>query len=282
MLTSSVSKLLGVDLFLPDMHFPHQDERALACVLAATRSIRPRRVFLAGDNLEGAAFSSHPLRTFADRAPSFLGAEVGPLNDFLDKLQGRNSRPLVYCEGNHEQRIERKALSLGSVGRELYQLASPEHLIRNRVDAHGNPRRPREEFHWQSYYGRGVHSHVVIIGQKKYKPALIGIHGWSHAANASAKVLAVASDASVLFGHTHRAQYDSRRIVLGPRSGQLLFAQSFGCLRDFAPTYTQQSPNNWTHGFGVIHEYENSYEVFHVSIDPDGSAALPSGRRVVG
>lgn len=251
----------------------------MACVLHVCRAWRPDLVVILGDWLEGAAFSSHGRRSFAEKAPAFVAGEVAPCNDFLDKLQGRNHRPLVYCEGNHEARVERYATGLGDVGADLYALASPRRLITHRVDAAGTPRTPRKNFVWIPYLGKGVHSHYLISPRLKRSSALIAIHGWSTAPNAAKAHLDLARDVSVVHGHCHRAQSHTSRNRL---TGELLQAWSPGCLRDLHPTYMANSPSDWTHGFSMIYVGRDSWMSYTVPIFSDGSCILPDGREVAG
>lgn len=266
-------------LVLPDAHFPFHSEKATACVLHVAQVWRPDEIVILGDWLDGAAFSSHPRRSFAERAPAFVAGEVAPCNAYLDKLQGRSHRPLVYCEGNHEARVERYATGLGDVGADLYSLLSPRRLIEHRVDATGRPHSQRRNFTWVPYMGRGVHSHYQITRRLKHSSALIAVHGWSTAKDAARVHLDLARDTSVVFGHVHRALHTTSRNRL---TGEILQAWSPGCLADLVPPYTANSPSDWTHGFSLVYVGRDSWMSYNVPIFADGSAILPDGRRVVG
>jgi predicted phosphodiesterase len=266
-------------LALPDAHFPFQDQAAMACVLHVCRTWRPDEIVVLGDWLDGAAFSAHARRSFAEVAPAFVADEVGPCNAYLDALQGRRHRPLVYLEGNHEARVERYATGLGAAGADLYALASPQRLITHRVDAAGIPHRPRENFKWVPYLGAGVHSHYQISKRLRHSSALVAVHGWSFAKNAAQVHLDGARDVSVIHGHTHRAQSVISRNRL---TGELLQAWSPGCLASLVPPYMANSPSDWTHGFSMIYVGARSWTSYTVSIHSDGSCILPDGRRVTG
>jgi predicted phosphodiesterase len=251
----------------------------MACVLHVAQSWRPDKIVILGDWLDGAAFSAHGHRTFAEKAPAFVSEEIAPCNDFLDALQGRSNRPIVYCEGNHEARVERYAVGLGGPGHDLYKLMSPRTLLTHRVNSHGKPRTKRKHFTWVPYLGKGVHSHHVIARERKHSSALIAIHGWSTARAAARVHLDKARDVSVVHGHTHRAQSDQSRHRL---TGRLIKAWSPGCLCDLNPTYTANSPNDWTHGFSLVYVGRDSWTDHTIPIFSDGSCILPSGKRVVG
>lgn len=266
-------------LALPDMHFPHHDPAALACVAHVVRVWQPDLIVVLGDMIDGAAFSAHGRRSFAEKSPGFLSGEIGPCNDYFDKLQGANDRPLVAHAGNHEQRLERYAVGLGGGGEDLYSLASPERLITHRVDARGRPHRARKNFTWVPYLGAGVHSHYQITPELKYSSALISLHGWSAAKNAAQVHLQAARDVSVIHGHTHRAQEVKSRHRLTDR---ILQAWSPGCLCDLYPTYMANQPSDWTHGFSMVYVGSESWMSYTVPIFSDGSCILPDGKRVVG
>ncbi len=266
-------------MFLPDVHFPYHDVAALACVLHVVQSWRPDEIVISGDWLDGAAFSSHSKRSFAEKAPAFLSSEVGPCNDFIDKLQGTIARPIVYCEGNHEARVERYATGLGEAGLDLYQLASPKRLIEHRVDARGVPHAPRKNFKWIPYLGAGVHSHHLITPALRYSSALIAIHGWSTAKDAAGVHLDRARDHSIVHGHTHRDRSVMSRNRL---TGELLKAWSPGCLCNLNPTYMVNQPSDWTHGFSLIYVGEESWTEYTIPIFSNGSCVLPDGRQVSG
>ena len=251
----------------------------MACVLHVAQTWRPDKIVVLGDWLDGAAFSSHGRRAFSEAAPQFVRDEVAPCNDFLDKLQGRASRPLVYCEGNHEARVERYAVGLGGAGVDVYALASPQRLIRHRVDATGRPHRERKNFTWVPYLGNGTHSHHLITRRLKRSSALIAIHGWSTAKNFTKVNLDHARDHSVVAGHCHRMQSTTSRNRL---TGELLQSWSPGCLVGLYPTYMANSPSDWTHGFSMVYVGSDSWTNYNVPIFGDGAAILPDGKRVVG
>jgi hypothetical protein len=266
-------------LVLPDAHFPHHDPAAMACALHVVRSWRPDEIVILGDWLDGSAFSAHGRRSFAEKSHGYLEGEIGPCGAYLDKLQGRNNRPVAYIEGNHEAWMERYAVGLGGAGKDLYALASPQRLLRHRVDARGRPGVERKNFKWVPYLGKGVHSHHLITPELKRASALIAIHGWS-AAKAAAQVhLQAARDMSVIHGHTHRSQEVKSRHRLTDR---LLQAWSPGCLCDLYPTYMANMPSDWTHGFSMIYVGSESWMSYTVPIFSDGSCILPDGKRVVG
>lgn len=261
-------------LILPDIHFPHHDESALECVLAIKRRVKPDRIVQLGDALDCGAFSAHGRASVDDIGADFLSEEIAPYNTFLDRLQGKARTPLYHLEGNHENRVQRwLANAAGSVAGSIAPLLSVETLLRNRVGESGNPRRPRENFTWVPYIGKGFHSHLRIA------PNLLAIHGWSVAQNAAKAHFDKVRNASVVHGHTHRAQNYTMR---NPLTNDVYHAWSPGCLCDFVPIYMANSPSDWTHGITLLYQsYTNPSDWSHYNVTiVNGRAILPDGREV--
>lgn len=263
-------------LVLPDAHYPYQEQAAMNCVFHVAEHLDPDGVLVLGDWADCEAFSSHPKKTVMElSAHRFLDDEIAPLNDALDRLQGPGlDRPLVYLEGNHEQRIERVAVSMGSaVGRDLYKLVSPRKLFFHRVGEDGEPREKRKNFKWVPHIGKGTHSHYAL------RPDLIAVHGWSTAKNAAKTHLDLGRSVSVVHGHTHRRQTFTAR---HPVTDALFTAWSPGCLSQLKPLFMANSPNDWAHGFTILHLGKNSWSHWDIPIHPGGWCVLPDGTEIKG
>ena len=262
-------------MILPDAHFPHQDNEALACVEAAVAVIDPDEIVVLGDWLDAGGFSRHNQWSFDDGTHSYLADEVAPCNDFLDVLQGRKDRKVVYLEGNHEARVEKFFVNEGRTrsARDLNRLASPERCLRYRIDANGDPGSKRKHFKWVPYVGKGVHSHHKIA------PDLVAIHGWSFAEDFNRVNEKSAPSVSVVCGHVHRAASRTTRDSI---TGQVKHYWSPGCLSELVPLYMANSPHNWTHGFTIVYKSRRrprDWTPEHVVIT-NGRAILPDGREV--
>ena len=259
---------IDTDLILPDMHFPYVDRPALECVKEIVKEYRPRRIIILGDALDACAFSAHPRRSFDDKAADYLRDEVEPFNDFLDEIQGRGKREIVYHGGNHEFRVERFCRNMGGPGAAVFRAFSPEHVIRGRVRANGRQRRERERMLYIPYMGKGVHSHYKVA------PNLITIHGWYHGTNCARAHRIAANGTSICFGHVHGHMVDTYR---NPITGEIIWSWSPGCLRDLVPSYSANQPNRWSHGATLLRHDRNRperWQPYHVSIR-DGEAILP-------
>lgn len=249
-------------MVLPDLHIPHHDRAALACVLKAYEHLRPDEVVILGDWLDCEQFSTHPKSSMAEvRAHRFVDDELQPCIQTLDKLQAYGNK-LVYIEGNHEQRIERFAISLGNgLGPELYALVCPRAIF-----AQG-----RKGFTWISYKSHLAHYEIT--------PDLWALHGWSFAKSAARIHQDRAVSVSVVYGHTHRQQSEARR---DPASGRVLKAWSPGCLCKLQPLYQQNLPTSWVQGFSIIYIGKSGRWTDYTVTIQDGECVLPDGRQIKG
>lgn len=261
-MTKPGSRLVMV---LPDLHIPHHDEAALQCVLQAYKHLRPDTVVVLGDWLDCEQFSSHGVMSMAElRAHRFLEDEVDPCNAALDKLQ-KYKNELVFVEGNHEQRIERWAAKWGArLGPDFYKLMAPRKLLGE----------GRKKFTWIPYMDNL--SHYEITPALKNSTALWAVHGWSHAKRAAAIHLNKAISVSIVHGHTHRMQVETRR---EPSTGRILKSWSPGCLSKLQPLYRANNPTEWTHGFSLVYVGKSSWTDYTISI-VNGKCVLPNGKEM--
>lgn len=93
-------------LFVPDSHWPLVDRVAWNVMILAAQALRPDVIVVLGDYLDNAALSSHP-RTSLD-GESSTTAEVKASLDGLNQLDALGATRKVYCEGNHEFRLQRE------------------------------------------------------------------------------------------------------------------------------------------------------------------------------
>jgi len=59
---------------------------------------------------------------------------------------------------------------------------------------------------------------------------------------------------NVMYGHLHDLQTYSSS---SPARKLAFMSYCIGCLADTAPTYMKGKPNNWSHGFGIVHLFPN-------------------------
>ncbi len=252
---------------LPDAHFPFHDKKAMSCALQAIQFLRPHRVVILGDWLDGAAFSSHGFNSVKDACPpEFLEHEVEPCRKFLDEIQ-KYCKELIFIEGNHENRVERWAANHGArLGPDIFKLISPQHLLGIKTNG-----KKRKNFYWVPYTDRL--SHFAIT------PDLWAIHGWSTASYAAKVHQQRAVSVSVVFGHVHRAQSYARR---DPVSNRILKAWSPGCLSELQASYMNQTVSDWVHGFSIVWVGSDPLDWTEYSVTiQNGRAIMPDGTELL-
>jgi len=253
-------------MFQPDTHFPYQDEAALACFKKAVQDERPERVVILGDLMDAAIFSQFQPSSFSEsKFLDFKDSEVDPANAHIDWLL-KYTKLVVYVEGNHEAHVERAAVRLGPLGTGIYKMISPRELL--------SAGRSVRNFKWIPYNADFKQSHYKVT------PRLLALHGLSTAKHAPAKHLEKLKNYSVIYGHTHRRQSDTRR---DPISDDVHQAASPGCLSTLSPKYMHNNTNEWAHGFGFAYcrNDGSSFTYYNVGIE-HGKAVLPSGKVIKG
>ncbi len=248
----------------PDIHFPHHDRAALECALIAHATLRPGRTIQLGDMMDCDVFSSHAGTSIQDRAHDFMVDEVEAARSFTERCL-RNTGHYVQLAGNHEYRIERRCIDMGSIGQAMFGVVNPKQLLGA---------------------GRGTNwSYVpyadarVPMSYYRINKSLIAVHGWSFARHAARVHLDATRDSSVIFGHIHRQQSAS---VRNPFTGQILRAWSPGTLSRLQPLYqTDGRPTEWVHGFSLIYVGSDGrkFSEYTVTIE-NGACVLPDGTQV--
>lgn len=247
-------------LVWPDTHYPEQDAQAVACATRVWDELRPDGVCFLGDLIDCAAFSSHARKSLAEEvAESFRESELDPARDLMRSMRrpprGRGSR-IVFVEGNHENRVERWALA-NPANRSAFDTIGPH-------------------AYWQGAYDE-YHPWMDKLSHAKLAPDLWGIHGFSCAKNAATKHLEICTSFSVVHGHTHRNQSDTRR---DPSDGRVLKAWSPGCLAALQPQYHGASPTGWSHGVSLVYVGQSgSWTDYTIEIK-QGRCVLPDGRQI--
>lgn len=242
-------------LIFPDVHLGHHDAPAVRVALKLLDWVRPERVVFLGDVLDAHSASSHGASDRREkRAPGYL-EEVRLARRLLDHVEGTPGvEEVVFVEGNHEQRVERWAVSLGGLAEDVADVLSPQAQL---------SRARQRKFTWVPYVpdeGR-LPFHTLA-------PGLIACHGYSTAIHAAAAHLRKAHGLSVVHGHTHRAQdYVTRH----PLTGEELQGHSPGCLSTLQPMWLR-GPNDWTHGVSVLQERGELWGLSRVAIQ--GGRAL--------
>lgn len=251
--------MLSRYLVIPDIHWPKHDPEALACVLAVARYFRPHETILLGDGLECDQFSTHPGKTLSeDKTRSWVADMDSFAEGVLDPLTRASSKRLVMLEGNHEFRVERAAVGSPAI-RSVMDVISPRAIFGK-----------RKRFLWVPYQ-------EPVMGHYEITPRLWCVHGWSEAEHAATAHLSRCSSFSVIHGHTHRRQEDSKR---DPATDNVLLATSAGFLGKLQPVWRGADPTKWSHGFHTVYADHDADEFWINTHQIDRGVTLVNGRRI--
>lgn len=221
-------------IVVPDMHVPYHDARVWACILATIRSCKPSTIVVIGDFADCYAVSSHPKGL--DRKADFA-AEIEAVNHELDALR-RAAGPaarIVFCEGNHEDRITRylqgNAPELGG----LAGLRAPALL---RVKKRG--------IEWIPY------RRDVRIGKCSFT------HDLGRCGVNTARQSLLDFGGNVVVGHSHRGGVAYQ----GEARGASHFCLNVGWGGDVEAIdyhHRVRAMRDWQHGFGVVDQDSSGY-----------------------
>lgn len=240
----------------PDIHFPDQDDEAVAVAEAAQREFKPDVVIVGNDLLQATPFSKFGNQTIVESvAVDFKETELVPANAFIDRVQ-KYTKKTIFQEGNHDAHIERWAACHGKGAASVFSLISPK----------VNLSKGRSNFTWVSQ-GEEIQLH----------PKLICVHGWSYGIHCAYAHIRKSPLQSVIFNHAHRRSLYDLTYPTADMSTEALCA---GCLCKRKPMYLHDgNPTGWTHGFWVAYVGKETYTAYLVKIDK-GRAVLPSGKEV--
>jgi UDP-2,3-diacylglucosamine pyrophosphatase LpxH len=224
-------------LFCPDVHVPYHDHRAWALFLRAARAFRPHTLVVLGDFGDFYSTSRHIKNPNRSRD---LASEVSACNAALDELDELGVRDKRFCEGNHENNLER---FLSDKAPELFNVVSAAKLFR--LAERGYDLTPYKSF---GRIGKLYYSHEV---------GYCGERAHTQSANAVGS--------NLIIGHTHRLAVSYRSTVIGKHH----VAVSSGWLGDAAAAeYMHRArTRDWHLGFSIGHLVESS-GVVHVSPIP--------------
>lgn len=208
--------------FIPDVHVPYEDKKAVTTAINAIAGFGPEILVTLGDTADFYSVSFH------DKSPSrtrLLEEEITAVNEFFSRLDAiKGVRRKIAIMGNHEYRLERYIMGKAQ---ELFGLVAVRDLLK--LKERGWEYVPYKE---HIYIGKILCTHDL------------GPTG----PNAPQQHLAAAGH-SIVFGHTHRAASFYAGTVLGERR----VAMSFGWLGD--PQHIDYmhtaKAKDWAHGFGI-------------------------------
>lgn len=197
-------------VFLPDVHVPYEDPRALGIAEAFIRDWKPHIVVAGGDWLSTEQISKFPSDCPIDLLDEFQRAE-----QWLERLKVTH-----YLMGNHEERLSRPGLVPPNL-RKLYDPVANLHLHERGIQ-------------WRPYDSeRGV----FRFGK------LTALHGY--ATNQYAARTTADQYGCCVFGHTHRMQTHQPKKARVAQTGF-----NVGCLCKLRLPYIKaRPPTGWVQGF---------------------------------
>lgn len=176
-------------LIIPDTHSPFHDPLAWKTLLDFGRKWRPHTLIHLGDLADFYSVSDHDKDP---RRANNLLDECNVTNALLDELDDLGAVRRIFCEGNHEYRLERYLMRHAPA---LLGIASVDHLLR--LQERGWSRIP------YAMHGRVGKLYVTHEAGKSGQNAV--------------QQMAQAVGGSIAFGHTHRLQIQYFGSILGDR-----------------------------------------------------------------
>ena len=222
-------------VIFPDIHFPHEDKKALACALKVLEYVKPYGFLLLGDFAEGESVS-HWQWAKKKRPPleiqlESVDREIELVNAGLDKIDASckkaGVKKKILTMGNHEVWYDNLVL---------------ENPFLKEYKAHRAFKIEKRGYVWHEY-GK----YVKILNSKLWAyhgGHYMGVnHPRSHLQNLGI---------NVLYGHTH----DSLKSVVTHMDGAKM-AYSMGCLCKMEKEFLKNRKTNWTHNVGVLDIFSN-------------------------
>ena len=155
----------------PDIHFPDQEPAAYAVAMRAHAILKPDISVCGNDLVNCTPFSGWPVRSFEElREIDWFEHELKPALKHIDIVQKNTKEKTYFLPGNHDDWIERWAVSAGRAGASVYRMLS----------LRLNLSRGRKNFIYVQNKHIKLHRNLCVV------------HGWSICKNAAAKHLDLA------------------------------------------------------------------------------------------
>lgn len=236
-------------IIVSDLHVPYQDPRAWAVCLAAIRTIKPETIVVIGDFADFysvSSFSKDPRRSL------LLEEEAGQANKELKRVS-RMADQLLYCCGNHEDRLNRYIVDHASA---LTGLISAQKILLDGIRG----------VEWVKYRDHRKIGKVLYTHDVGHSGVYAGRHTLS------------ACGHNVVFGHTHRGGL----VVEGDSLGDRRFSLNVGWLGDIkAVDYMHRiKTKDWALGFGHIYTNDRTGMIWPSFVPVLGSGCYVAGKWV--
>lgn len=231
-------------LLQPDAHYPFHDKRATELVYRVAERTRPDVLVILGDHWDFWAISDHrkdPLRK------NNMEAEIRSGDEALRIYEKLGFKRLIFCEGNHEQRLSRYVADHAS---DALRALAPAGLLQTRTVAEALDLK-RRGWEWIPYkdYGR--------IGRLHFT------HDVERAGKTAHEHAQADFETSSVIGHTHRLSM----MVRGNYHGQWHTGAMLGWLGDWRQIdYRHQMKvrREWPLGFGMAY-IEKDTDITHLN-----------------
>jgi len=247
-----------VALIVPDIHVgfhgsePLHDTAAMEAVLDAARAVKPSEVIMLGDNLDLASWSTKFLVSPEDRATTQLAMIT--LREWLVRLRAIVGRtvPIIWLEGNHEQRIQKylmamapEAMGLTPVGSKYSALSIPSLMALDAPAVNVQYIGPYGAAYWL-WGANGVEcTHGDLVRSQG---------GQTVAARLQSRPF------HTCFGHIHRTEMASRTIHTYEGT-KIIHSMSPGTLARLDGIVPGSPCPNWQNGFGLIHRAKGTHDI---------------------
>lgn len=217
--------------FIPDTHRPYHDQRAWRVLLAALRAFGPQTVVVLGDFFDCWAVSSH---SKDPRRKLDLASEIADGDAGLRDLEALGADELIFCEGNHEWRLDRY---VSDRAQEVYRTLAPAGLltVRSLPEALGLKQRGWQWHPYKSFAKLGK-LHLT--------------HDCGRAGARAHEDAQAAFESNAVIGHTHRLALTVR----GSARGEAHVGAMFGWLGDVTQVdymHKIRALRDWALGFGI-------------------------------
>lgn len=213
-------------VLLPDIHYPHYDEKVLDAVGQFIIAYQPHELVYMGDQLALDCISGWNKRKPLLKEGQRLVKDYENFNsDILlshERITGPETRR-IFMIGNHEQRVD------------WYVEEHPE--LERLIDIDRNLKLTERGYKIIPFNG------IYKIGK------LSVIHGYYWNKYHAARTLD-AFEGNVVYSHVHNPQMYAK-VSPVDREGYHT-ATSLPCLCNIRPDYKRNAPNYWINGFGIV------------------------------
>jgi predicted phosphodiesterase len=243
-----------VRFIIPDSHGSYADQRAISALIGDLAKTSPDEIVMLGDHVDCGGFLAqhHTMGYVAETDYTYEG-DIAATNVFLDAIQKAAPKARIhYLEGNHEQRIEKWAVTQCLRNKKdadfLRKSFAPQYVLKLAERGVSYYRMA------ETYDGMPLPG-VLKLGKSHF---VHGIGASKHAADQHVRRF----NASVFYGHTHRAQATVIRTISTGEIG----AWSPGCLCRLQPLWMNQNIADWSHGYTLQFVSKHSGDFLAINI----------------